>query len=217
MTTWTEVDDYFTRLFPHDDVLAAAHESSHHTTLPGADVTPHQGALLAMLARVLGATRVLEFGTLAGYSTIWLARAVGPAGHVDTLEIDATNAEISRRNLVAADVAARVDIHLGPAAATSQRLIDDGVEPYDLVFIDADKPNNPHYLAASLRLTRSGGLIIIDNVVRSGAVTDPDDASPAVLGVRRVIDEIVDAGLEATAIQTVGSKGWDGFAIIRVP
>ena len=217
MSTWTEVDDYFARLFPHDPALESAHESSSETTLPGADVTPHQGALLAMLARVLGATRVLEFGTLAGYSTIWLARAVGTTGHVDTLEIDEHNATVALRNLTAAGVADRVDIHLGPAAATAERLIHDGVAPYDLVFIDADKPNNPHYLAAALRLTRSGALIIIDNVVRAGAVADPDDTSPAVLGVQRLIDDIIAAGLEATAIQTVGAKGWDGFAIVRVP
>ncbi|MCS0500511.1 O-methyltransferase [Protaetiibacter mangrovi] len=216
MTTWAEVDDYFSQLIPEDDALVAAHASSSETTLPGADVTPHQGALLAMLARTLGARRVLEFGTLAGYSTIWLARAVGPDGHVDTLEIDPGNAAVARRNFDAAGVTAQVQLHLGPAAATAEWLIDTGTEPYDLVFIDADKPNNPHYLAAARQLTRPGALIIVDNVVRAGAVADPDDDTPAVLGVRRLVDDIVAAGLDATAIQTVGAKGWDGFAIIRV-
>ncbi|AYF98646.1 O-methyltransferase [Protaetiibacter intestinalis] len=217
MSTWTEVDDYFARLFPDDPALDAAHASSSETTLPGADVTPHQGALLAILTRAIGARRVLEFGTLAGYSTIWLARAVGPTGHVDTLELDAGNAAIARVNFDAAGVADRVEVHLGAAADTADRLISEGVEPYDLVFIDADKPSNPLYLAASLRLTRPGGLIIVDNVVRGGAVADPDDTTAAVECVRSLVDDIVAAGLEATAIQTVGDKGWDGFAVIRVP
>jgi predicted O-methyltransferase YrrM len=159
---------------------------------------------------------VLEFGTLAGYSTVWLARAVGPTGHVTTLELEEQNAEIARQNLERAGVADRVEILVGPAADSAQHLIDTATDPYDFVFIDADKPSNPAYLRASLELTRPGAVIVIDNVVRNGAVTDPDSPDERVQGVRTVMADIAsDPRLDATTLQTVGAKGWDGFTLIR--
>src|SRR5687768_646820 len=214
---WREVDAYFTGiLVPEDQALGDARQSGALTTMPQAEVAPNQGMLLAMLCRIASATRVLEFGTLAGYSTIWLARAVGGAGHVTTLELEERNAAIARANLRRAGVASRVDVLVGPALDSARRLLEDGHEPYDFVFIDADKPSNPAYLKASLELTRQGGVIVIDNVVRNGAVTDPDSPDERVQGVRRVLADIAhDTRLEATALQTVGSKGWDGFVVVR--
>jgi len=214
---WREVDAYFVdTLVDEDDALAGARESGRRTTMARAEVAPNQGKLLALLAQAAGATRVLEFGTLAGYSTIWLARAVGERGHVTTLELEAGNAAVARENLDRAGVGDRVDILVGPAAESARRLIEAATEPYDFVFIDADKPSNPEYLRASLALSRPGTVIVIDNVVRGGAVTDPDSADPRVHGVRAVLRDIAeDPRLDATALQTVGSKGWDGFTLIR--
>jgi predicted O-methyltransferase YrrM len=197
-------------------LLAAARESGRQTTMPRAEVTPNQGKLLAMVCGIAGARRVLEFGTLAGYSTLWLARAVGEQGHVTSLELSEQNAAIARANLDRAGVAERVEILVGPAADSAQRLIEAAVEPYDVVFIDADKPSNPVYLQASLALTRPGSVLVIDNVVRNGAVVDSSSLDDRVQGVRTVLADIAqDPRLEATAIQTVGTKGWDGFTIIR--
>lgn len=215
---WRDVDRYFVdTLVGEDDALVAARESGPLTTMPRAEVAPNQGRLLALLAQTGGARRVLEFGTLAGYSTIWLARAVGGSGLVTTLELDEQNATVARTNLDRAGVGGWVEVVVGPAAASAQRLVEEGVEPYDFVFIDADKPSNPAYLEASLRLSRPGTVIVIDNVVRNGAVVDPDSGDERVRGVRAVLDMIAaDPRLEATALQTVGSKGWDGFTLIRV-
>jgi predicted O-methyltransferase YrrM len=214
---WREVDGYFVdTLVEEDDALVAARESGHLTTMPRAEVAPNQGKLLALLVRMMGGTRVLEFGTLAGYSTVWLARAVGERGHVTTLELADQNATIARANLECAGVLDRVDIIVGPATDSARQLVDAGVEPFDLVFIDADKPSNPAYLAASLALSRPGTVIVIDNVVRNGAVLDPDSEDQRVVGVRTVLENIaMDSRLEATALQTVGSKGWDGLTIVR--
>ena len=214
---WREVDAYFgAALVSEDAALAAARESSAATTMPDAEVAPNQGAFLALLTKIAGASRVLEFGTLAGYSTIWFARAVGPAGRVVTLELEESNAAVARANLARAGVLDRVDVHVGPAAAAAQRLLDARTEPFDLVFIDADKPSNPLYLDAALRLTRPGALIVIDNVVRDGAVVAPDTGDPRVDGVRAVTADIAaNPDLEATALQTVGLKGWDGLIIAR--
>ena len=218
MEQWRAVDEYFTGLLvEEDDALRAARESSVRTALPMADVAPNQGAFLALLARMCGARRVLEFGTLAGYSTIWLARAVGPAGRVVTLEIDEPTAEVARENLDRAGVSDVVEIVLGPAAVSAQALVDAGDEPYDLVFIDADKPSNPAYLALTLQLSRPGTVIVCDNVVREGAVVDADSDDPRVQGVRAFAQAVAaDPRLEATVLQTVGVKGWDGFALLRV-
>ncbi|TYK46320.1 O-methyltransferase [Actinomadura decatromicini] len=214
---WREVDAYFTgSLVAEDDALSEARASGVDTTMPQAEVSPNQGKLLAMLCQVAGARRVLEFGTLAGYSTVWMARAVGDGGHVTTLELEEQNAAVARKNLERAGVADRVEVLVGPAAESAQRLIDDGVAPYDFVFIDADKPSNPAYLRASLALTRPGAAIVIDNVVRNGAVTDPDSSDERVQGVRAVVADIAsDPRLDATTLQTVGVKGWDGFTLIR--
>ncbi len=212
-----EVDAYLVEtLVEEDDALIAAREAAAGTTMPHAAVAANQGALLALLVGMSGASRVLEFGTLAGYSTVWLARAVGPDGHVTTLELEQQNADVARESLRRAGVIDRVDLVVGPAADSAQQLIDAGAEPYDFVFIDADKPSNPLYLAAALELSHPGTVIVIDNVVRQGAVIDPDDADPRVVGVRAALQAIADdPRLEATAVQTVGSKGWDGLAIVR--
>ncbi len=214
---WREVDGYFVdTLVDEDEALAAARQAGRLTPMPHAEVAPNQGRLLALLAQMMGATRVLEFGTLAGYSTVWLARAVGDQGHVTTLEVADQNAAVARSNLERAGVLDRVDIMVGPAADSAQRLIDNGVAPFDFVFIDADKPSNPVYLAASLALSHPGTVIVIDNVVRNGAVIDPESSDERVRGVRQVLEDIAkDPRLEATALQTVGLKGWDGLAIVR--
>ncbi|WP_159794599.1 O-methyltransferase [Puerhibacterium puerhi] len=215
--TWDDVDTYLEDLLvPQDEALAAARESSARTTMPHAAVSPAQGRFLALLAQAAGARRVLELGTLAGYSTIWFARAVGPDGRVTTLELEEANAAVARENLERAGVADRVDVVVGPAAASAQRLVDDGVEAFDLVFVDADKPSNPQYLRLALELTRPGSLIVVDNVVRAGAVADAGSDDPRVLGSRRVLADVAaDDRLEATVLQTVGGKGWDGFALVR--
>ncbi|MFP3713932.1 O-methyltransferase [Puerhibacterium sp. TATVAM-FAB25] len=215
--SWDDVDAYLADLLvPEDDALVAARESAHRTTMPHAAVSPAQGRFLALLTQAAGARRVLEVGTLAGYSTVWLARAVGPGGHVTTLELEQRNAAVARENLERAGVADRVDVVVGPATASAQRLVDDGAEPFDLVFVDADKPSNPRYLRLALELTRPGSLIVVDNVVRAGAVADAASDDPRVVGSRQVLADIAaDDRLEATALQTVGGKGWDGFALVR--
>jgi predicted O-methyltransferase YrrM len=212
---WRAVDRYFAEtLIDEDEALVAARLAGAASTMPKAEVAPNQGALLGLLARLCGARRVLEIGTLAGYSTIWLARA---ADHVTTLEFDAGNAELAGRGLAAAGVAERVDLILGRAVDSLRELIARGVDPYDMVFIDADKPSNPEYLTAALRLTRPGSLIVADNVVRDGAVADPDSTDERVRGVRRFLRMLRDdPRLDATALQTVGVKGWDGFALAVV-
>lgn len=216
-TSWKDVDDYFTsHLVQEDPALVAARESGSETTMPNAEVAPNQGALLGLLTQISGARRVLEFGTLAGYSTIWFARAVGPDGRVVTLELETQNADIARANFDRAELGNRIDVLVGPALQSTRQLISDQVEPFDLVFIDADKPRNPAYLEAALTLTRPGAVIIIDNVVRNGAVTQESSGDPRVDGVQVVTRDIAaHPGLDATAIQTVGVKGWDGLIIAR--
>jgi predicted O-methyltransferase YrrM len=215
---WQAVDDYFIdRLVHEDDALAAARASSGQTVMPLADVAPNQGAFLSIVAQIAGARRVLEFGTLAGYSTIWLARAVGPEGRVVTFEIDEGTAAVAHANFERAGVADRIELVVGPAAESVKALVDQGAEPFDLVFIDADKPNNPVYLEAALALSRPGTVIIGDNVVRNGAVADPASDDPRVHGTWSLIEKLGAAPhIEATALQTVGLKGWDGFTIAVV-
>ncbi|MGO1769405.1 MAG: O-methyltransferase [Microbacterium sp.] len=214
---WRAVDRYFAdALVDEDAALVEARESGARTTMPNAEVAANQGALLGLLAQIGGVRRILEFGTLAGYSTVWFARAVGAGGRVVTFELEEQNAGVARENLERAGVGDRVDVIVGPAAASAHALIEEGVEPFDLVFIDADKPSNPVYLAAALELTRPGAVIVIDNVVRDGAVTDEDSDDPRVQGVRAVVDAIAsDPELDATALQTVGEKGWDGLIVAR--
>ena len=216
--SWAVVDEYFIEnLVAEDDALVQARRSSPRTAMPGADVAPNQGAFLALIARMTGARRVLEFGTLAGYSTIWLARAVGSAGEVVTIEIDPDTARVAQENFDRAGVSDRIEQLVGPAAHWIGRLVEAGTAPFDLVFIDADKPSNPVYLEGALALSRPGTVIITDNVVRGGAVMDTESTDPRVHGTRRLVEMLGDdPRLEATALQTVGLKGWDGFAIAVV-
>ena len=215
---WTAVDRYMTeKLIPADEVLEAVLDANAAARLPAFEVAPNQGKLLYLLARMSGAKRVLEIGTLGGYSTIWLARAVPANGMVVTLEFEPRHAEIAQRNIDHAGLASVVELHVGSALDSLKRLHDEHVEPFDFIFIDADKPNNPAYLEWSLRLSRPGTVIVGDNVVRDGALIDPEDPDPRVRGVRRFFDLMAgDLRLEATALQTVGSKGYDGFTLALV-
>ncbi len=212
------VDRYLIEtLTPEDEALTAAQERATAAGLPDIAMAPNQAALVALLARMVGARRILEVGTLAGYTAIHLARAVGPEGRVVTLEIDPAHAAVARGNLQAAGVAEQVEVLVGPAVDTLQQLLDLGIEPFDLVLIDADKPSNTAYLQAALQLTRPGAVIVVDNVVRGGRVADAASTDASVVGSRRVLEMIAaEPRLEATALQTVGVKGWDGLAICRV-
>jgi len=215
--TWDAVDAYFGPLVGEDDVLAAASERARAAGLPEIQVSAAQGRLLQLLALAAGARRILEVGTLGGYSTIWLARALAPDGTLVTCEIDPAHAAVARESLADAGLSAVVDVVVGPAADTLRRLVDEGTEPFDLVFVDADKPSNPVYLDLAVRLSRPGTLVVVDNTVRGGAVADPRSTDPNVLGVREMVARIVgDPRLDATAVQTVGSKGYDGFVLARV-
>jgi predicted O-methyltransferase YrrM len=216
---WSEVDRYIAdRLLPPDSALDAALAANKAAGLPSIDVSPPQGKLLNFFARMIGARRVLEIGTLGGYSTICLARALPPGGKVVTLEFSPAHAEVARRNIAAAGVADRVEVRVGSALETLPLLQKEGAGPFDLIFIDADKANIPSYLEWALKLSRPGSLIVVDNVVRDGGVIDPsrdDDAD--IKGIRRFFDSLAaEPRLSATAIQTVGGKGWDGFALVLV-
>jgi len=215
---WSAVDAYVTdRLVRSDPDLEAALAENAAAGLPAHDVSPPQGKFLHLLARLMDARRVLEIGALGGYSTIWLARALPPQGRVVTLEFDPKHAEVARRNIARAGLAGQVDLRVGPALETLPRLQAEGAAPFDLIFIDADKPNNPAYLDWAVKLSRPGSLIIGDNVVRDGAVVDADSRDDRVQGVRAFFDRLAaDPRLDATALQTVGAKGWDGFAIALV-
>lgn len=214
MTTWDAVDTYINaQLIGEDAVLDAALARGAQAGLPAADVAPNQGKLLHLLARLMGASTILELGTLAGYSTIWLARALPDGGRLVTLEIDPDHAAVARMNLEAAGVADRVEVRVGDALEALSQL--EG--PFDLVFLDADKQRNPEYLEWALRLTRPGSLIVADNVVRGGGLADPQSTDPRDVGVRRFTELLGAASnVTATAVQTVGSKGWDGFALALV-
>ncbi|TCR21835.1 O-methyltransferase [Streptomyces sp. BK205] len=215
---WDDVDDYFTtHLAPEDDVLRAALRDSEAAGLPSIAVTAPQGKLLQLLAQIQGARTILEFGTLGGYSTIWLARALPADGRLVSLEYDPKNAEVARRNLARAGLDKVAEIRVGAALDSLPLLADENPPPFDLVFIDADKANNPHYVEWALKLTGAGSLIVVDNVVRGGRVADPDNPAPDVQGTRTALELIGrHPRLSGTAIQTVGSKGYDGFALARV-
>ncbi|MFE4331673.1 O-methyltransferase [Streptomyces sp. NPDC056831] len=215
---WTEVDDYFNGLLVGpDEALDAAVEAGDKAGLPAIQVAANQGKLLNLLARLQGARTVLEIGTLGGYSTIWLARALPEGGKVVTLEADPAYAEIARINIERAGLAHVVEIRVGRALDTLPELAAEGHGPFDVVFIDADKPSNPDYLAWSLKLTRPGSLIVADNVVRDGEVVDGGSDDPKVQGVRRFTELLAaEPTLTATALQTVGSKGYDGLMMALV-
>ena len=215
---WTAVDRYITDLLvPPDPALEAALQDSAAAGLPPYNVSPSQGKLLFLLARVQGARAILEIGTLGGYSTIWLARALPAAGRLITLEADPKHATVARANIARAGLADIVELRLGRALDTLPQLAAEGHGPFDLIFIDADKERNPDYLAWALKLSRRGSLIIADNVVRDGAVAGAASGDPSVEGVRRFYQLLAaEPRVSATAIQTVGSKGYDGFAIALV-
>ncbi|MFI5566853.1 O-methyltransferase [Streptomyces sp. NPDC051740] len=218
---WQKVDDYFTgRLLPDapdDDALAAALRDSDAAGLPPIAVSPLQGKLLQLLAQLQGARNILEIGTLGGYSTIWLGRALPADGRLISLEYDPGHAEVAVRNIARAGLDKQVEVRVGAALESLPRLADENPPPFDVVFIDADKVNNPHYMEWALRLTSTGSLIILDNVVRGGRVADPDNTDPDVLGTRAALDLIGGhPRLSGTAVQTVGAKDYDGFALARV-
>lgn len=213
---WQQVDSYIVdKLVGSDDTLDAILQNNARAGLPAHDVAPNQGKLLALFAQMVGAKRILEIGTLGAYSTVWLARALPEGGEVVTLEADQHHAQVARQNIELAGLQSRIKQHQGPALDTLPALIDSG--PFDMIFIDADKPNNPHYLQWALKLSRPGTLIIGDNVVRDGEVVNPASDDDRVQGVRSFFDLIAEEPrLSATALQTVGSKGWDGFLLARV-
>jgi predicted O-methyltransferase YrrM len=216
--TWTAVDDYIGEcLLPTDPVLEAALTNNSDHGLPAIDVSPAQGKLLFLLARMSGSRTILEVGTLGGYSTIWLAKALPPGGKIVTLELDPHHAGVARANLERAGLSEAVDLRVGPALESLPKVHAEGLGPFDFVFIDADKPNNPHYLSWAMRLSRPGTVIVCDNVIRDGAVLNQDGSDAYVEGARAAFSFIGgDPRLDATAIQTVGAKGYDGFAIAIV-
>lgn len=215
---WKKVDAFFTdALIPADSALDAALAANRKAELPAIDVTPLQGKFLELMIRATGARRVLEIGTLGGYSTIWIARAVGVEGKVITLELVKRHAEIAQRNLDNAGLADRVELRVGPASEWLAALVAEGSGPFDFIFIDADKAGYPDYIQWSLKLSRPGTVIVADNVVRDGKVIDPDNPDPNIQGVRRFTELVAkEPRLSTTVLQTVGAKGYDGFAIAVV-
>ena len=215
---WSAVDEYFAALFIKPDAaLTSALHSSAEAELPDINVAPNQGKLLQLLVSMCGAKRVLEVGTLGGYSAIWMARALPFGGQVVTLELDPRHAEVARMNFRNAGLDKITTLRQGAALDSLQQLIDEKAEPFDLVFIDADKANIPEYFQLSLKLTRAGSVIIVDNVVRKGEVINPHSIDPSVIGVRQFNDLVAaEPRVSATALQTVGAKGYDGLVIMQV-
>jgi predicted O-methyltransferase YrrM len=213
---WTAVDGYINGLLNSpDSSLDAALADSEAAGLPSINVAANQGKFLHLLARLAGAKRILEIGTLGGYSTIWLARALPPDGKLITLEADPNHAKVARSNLARAGVAERVQLYFGKALETLPSLAGDA--PFDFIFVDADKQNNAAYLDWAIRLSRPGSVIIVDNVIRSGDIVDANSSDDRVTGTRRFFEAFAkDKRVTGTAIQTVGAKGYDGFAIAIV-
>jgi predicted O-methyltransferase YrrM len=212
---WRMIDEYFIeQLVKEDEILLEVKKSAVMNNVPSHEVVANQGKFLSVIAQMINAKRILEFGTLAGYSTIWFARAVGLSGHVITLEINKNYAKLARENFKKAKVSEIIELIEGPALQSAQKLVNFNVEPFDLIFIDADKPNNPNYLEYAIKLIRPGGVVICDNVVRNGEICNPDSQDDRVYGVRKFItDMALNPLISATALQTVGLKGWDGFTI----
>ena len=215
---WASVDRYLNdTLIPPDSALEAALAANKAANLPAIDVSPSQGKLLQLLAETQGARRILEIGTLGGYSTINLARALPAGGKLITLELDPHHAEVALANIEHAGLPHAVELRLGPALDSLHKLHAEHAEPFDLIFLDANKDGYPDYLTAALKLARPGTLILADNVIRDGEVIDATSTDPNVLGVRRFLALLAaDPRISSTAVQTVGSKGYDGFAIARV-
>jgi predicted O-methyltransferase YrrM len=215
---WTEVDDYIASLLiPPDAALDGALKASDEAGLPPINVSANQGKLLMLFARMLNARNILEIGTLGGYSTIWMARGMAEGGRLITLEYEAKHAEVATANLVRVGLSDRVEIRVGRALETLPKLVDEGRGPFDLVFIDADKQGYTEYLEWSMKLSRRGTVIVADNVVRNGAITDEASSDEMVQGIRRFNRALAaEKRVSATEIQTVGSKGYDGLAIATV-
>ena len=215
---WNQVDQYFAdALIAPSDGFNAALDANRKAGLPSIDVTPLQGKFLEILARATAAQRILEIGTLGGYSTLWLARSLPDKGLVVTLELEPHHAEVAKQNLEAAGLADRVELRVGPAAETLAAMVHETAAPFDFIFIDADKASYPEYLQWSMKLSRPGTLIVADNVVRDGKVIDPENSDPNIRGVRRFTEiAAAEPRLSATALQTVAGKGYDGFVIAVV-
>jgi predicted O-methyltransferase YrrM len=215
---WSSVDDYIAgHLIGHDPALETALVANAAGGLPAIDVSAAQGKMLHLLARMAGARRILEVGTLGGYSTIWLARALPEDGRLVTLELEPHHADVARGNIAAAGLGDRVDLRVGPAIDSLDAMIAAGEGPFDLIFIDADKPSNVAYLRAALALSRPGTTIIVDNVVRAGGVLDASSDDPSIRGTRALFEAVAaEPRLNATAVQTVGAKSWDGFLLAVV-
>ena len=214
---WAAVDDYIVDRLVGGDQPQAALEANAAAGLPAIDVSPAQGKFLYLLAKSTAARHILEVGTLGGYSTIWLARALPADGRLVTLEIDPHHAEVARRNLEEAGVGDRVEVRVGPALDSLAALAKERIGPFDFVFIDADKEHNADYVDAAIDVARPGALILVDNVVREGGVLDDRSTDSKILGTRRLYDTLAnEPRLEATAIQTVGAKKWDGFILAVV-
>jgi predicted O-methyltransferase YrrM len=215
---WNFLDRYFGDQIVHSDAaLKAALDASVQAGLPSINVAENQGKFLHLLAKIRGARRILEIGTLGGYSSIWLGRALPSDGALVTLEADADYAAVARANIERAGLSGVVSVKIGLAADSLQQMIAEGVEPFDLIFIDADKPSYPDYLRLSLQLSRAGTVIVADNVIRQGRLADPANNEPDVQGMRQFFDLLAKhPEIDSTAIQTVGAKGWDGFSISLV-
>jgi predicted O-methyltransferase YrrM len=215
---WSAVDAYFGEtIVGRDSVLEAALAANAAASLPEIDVSPAQGKMLTVLARLAGARKALEIGTLGGYSTICIARGLPPDGRLISIEYNAKHAEVARANIARAALSDRVEVRAGAALDILPKLEAEGLGPFDFVFIDADKSNNTNYLSWALRLSRPGTVIIVDNVVREGEIASGASKDPAATGTRRMFDMMArEPRLQATAIQTVGAKGWDGFALAIV-
>ena len=215
---WNRVDDYISGLFVgDDDALDAALKASDAAGLPSIQVAANQGKLLMLLARAMHARNILEIGTLGGYSAIWLARAIPRGGRLVTLELEQKHADVARKNLARAGVGDRVEVRVGPALESMKRLVDEKHPPFDFIFIDADKTGYPDYLTWSLKLSRPGTLIIVDNVVRDGKIADANSDDPNVQAVRRMHGMLAsEPRVSATVLQMVGTKGYDGWAVALV-
>ena len=215
---WSAVDSYFEeKLLPADPVLEETLRASEAAGLPSIQVSPSQGKLLYLLAKAQGVRTILEVGTLAGYSTIWLGRALPRGGRLLTLEVNPKHAEVARVNVARAGLGALVEIRLGPAVETLPKLLSEHEGPFDFVFVDADKPNTRTYFDWAVRLSRPGTLIVVDNVVRKGELANASSDDPNVRGMRAFLEALAsDSRVSATGIQTVGTKGYDGFVLARV-
>ena len=215
---WTDVDQYFSdKLLPKDPILESAAEAAEKAGLPPIAISPNQGKFLQLLSQIIGAQSILELGTLAGYSTIWLARGMRPGGRLITVEVDPKHADVAKSNISRAGLKDAVEVRLGSALGVLPQLFAEKRGPFDLIFIDADKENIPDYFEWSMKLSHPGTLIIVDNVVRDGAVIDANSPDPRIEGVRKFVDLLAaESRASGTTIQTVGIKGYDGFAMVLV-